>query len=163
MAYPWKFESNPQVGTLEKIDRMTARADTLCAFLGKPWLANARGPEAFDCWHLAVAVQAALYSRRLPDIAVPVDPSWAWMIESIRDHPERASWQETRPSPVGLVTATDGAVVLMARRDRPAHIGVWLAPERVIIHADPRFGVVCDSPLDLRTKGWTRLRFYEPK
>jgi cell wall-associated NlpC family hydrolase len=141
---------------------VTARADTLCSFLGKPWVANAKGPDAYDCWHLAVAVSRELFGRTLPDIAVPVAPSWAWMIDSIERHPERARWQEARVCPAGLVTAEDGAVVLMARREHPAHIGVWLAAERCIIHVDPSFGVVCDSPLDLRTKGWTRLRFYQP-
>ena len=63
--------------------------------------------------------------------------------------------------PMGLIRAADGALVLMARRDRPAHIGVWLAPERVIMHADPRYGVICDAPVELATKGWTKLRFYQ--
>jgi hypothetical protein len=84
------------------------------------------------------------------------------MIETIETHPERAHWVEVPCGAMGLITANDGAVVLMARRDRPAHIGVWLAPERAIIHADPRYGVIADSPLDLQTKGWTRLKFYQP-
>lgn len=141
---------------------MTDRAATLIGFLGKPWAANAKGPDAFDCWHLAVAASRAVFGRDLPDIAVPADPSWSWMIDTIAGHPERARWRLVPCGPMGLITAADGAVVLMARRDRPAHIGVWLAPERRVIHADPRFGVVCDAPLDLATKGWTKLRFYQP-
>jgi hypothetical protein len=139
-----------------------ARGPTLAAFLGKPWVANAKGPDAYDCWHLAVAVSRAVFGRDLPEMAVPLAPSWAWMIQTIATHPERAHWCEVPHDAMGLVRARDGAVVLMARRDRPAHIGVWLAPERRIIHADPIFGSVCEAPLDLRVKGWTRLRYFEP-
>lgn len=136
------------------------RAAYLCSLLGKPWAANARGPDAYDCWHLAAAVSSHLFGRALPAIAVPAEPTWAWMIETIAGHPERSRWTECRPGP--LVTAGDGAIVLMARRDRPAHVGIWLGIERRVIHADPRFGVVCEGVVDLATKGWTRLRFYEP-
>lgn len=136
------------------------RAVTLCGFLGLPWEANAKGPDSFDCWHLARAVSLALFERDMPDIALPEKPTWAWMIDTIRDHPERANWRECPPGPV--IRAADGALVLMARRDRPAHIGLWLATERRIIHADPNHGSVCERPVELRTKGWTRLRFFEP-
>lgn len=138
-----------------------SRADILCGFLGKPWVANAKGPDAYDCWHLAVAVSGALFGRVLPEVVVPAQPTWAWMIGAIEHHPERARWALVREDRMGLITAGDGAVVLMARRDRPAHIGVWLGPERVVVHADPNYGVVCDSPVDLRAKGWVKLRFYE--
>jgi len=84
------------------------------------------------------------------------------MIKAISEHPERKNWRLVLPDTMGLVTAKDGALVLMARSDRPAHIGVWLSAERKIAHADPIFGVVFDSLVDLRTKGWVKLRFYEP-
>jgi len=138
------------------------RAAALDAVIGKPWAANAKGPDAFDCWHLAAHLQAALFGRALPDIPVPTVPSWAFMIQAIETHPERARWRLVSPDAMGLVTAGDGAVVLMARYDRPAHIGVWLAAERRIVHADARLGVVCEGLVDLRTKGWTKLRFFEP-
>ncbi len=137
-----------------------SRNVALNSFLGKPWVANAKGPDAYDCWHLAVAVSAALYGRVLPLLAMPADPSWAWMIDTIRTHPERDNWRELPLTP--LVTALDGAIVLMARMTRPAHCGVWLAPERRIIHADPTLGVVVESPQDLVASGWRRLRYYEP-
>jgi hypothetical protein len=137
------------------------RSDVINSLLAKPWEANAHGPDAFDCWHLAMFVQRELFSLNLPDVDVPENPSWAWMIEAIDGHAERGNWRLVPADRMGLVTAADGAMVLMARSDRPAHIGVWLKPERFVIHADPRNGVVCDGLLDLRTKGWAKLRFYE--
>ena len=138
------------------------RAGALNAVLGKPWAANAKGPDAFDCWHFATYLQRRLFGRELPDVVVPEAPSWAFMMAAIDQHPERARWRLVERDRMGLVTASDGALVLMARYDRPAHIGVWLAPERRVAHADARFGVVFESLIDLHTKGWTRLRFYEP-
>jgi hypothetical protein len=141
---------------------LSERSNLINGLLGRPWKANARGPDAFDCWHLAVWIETNLFRRDLPDVSVPQDPSWAWMIRAISTHPERGNWRSVPFDAMGLVTAGDGALVLMARSDRPAHIGVWLKGERRVIHADPNFGVVCDKLLDLRTKGWAKLRFFEP-
>lgn len=138
---------------------LAPRAAILSSFLGKPWEANAKGPDAYDCWHLARAVSLALFDRAVPEVAVPVHPTWAWMIDAIESHPERAHWSECPSGP--LVKAGDGAIVLMARMTRPAHIGIWLQTERRIIHCDPKFGVVLEAPLDLATNGWRRLRYYE--
>lgn len=139
---------------------VTTRSTTLNAFLGHPWRANAKGPDAYDCWHLAVAVSAALFDRTLPALAMPADPSWHWMIDTIRTHPERAQWRECPAGP--LVTARDGAIVLMARMTRPAHCGVWLALEKRIIHADPDHGSVCETLQEVKERGWRGLRYYEP-
>lgn len=141
---------------------MIDRAAIICGYLGKPWRANAAGPDAFDCWHLIVAASKALFGRELPAVAVPDVPSWAWLMRTIEGHPERQKWRYVAPDSMGLIKAGDGSVVLMARRDRPAHIGLWLAPERIVMHADPNHGVVCDPPVELSVKGWARLRFYEP-
>lgn len=136
------------------------RDECLASLVGTPWRANARGPEAFDCWHLAQHVEATLFGRSLPDVVVPAAPSWRWMIAAIEHHPERSRWQESRQEH-GLISATDGALVLMARSGRPAHVGVWLRPEGRIIHADQDAGVVLDRPVMLRAGGWRTLRFYE--
>lgn len=139
---------------------ITERAAILSSYLAKPWQANAKGPDAYDCWHLAAAVSLRLFGRPLPDVAVPAHPTWAWTIDTIAEHPERARWRQCPDGP--LVKAGDGAIVLMAKMSRPAHIGIWLQPERRIIHADPKFGVVFEAPLDLATNGWRRLRYFEP-
>lgn len=138
------------------------RAAVLSALIGLSWRANAAGPESYDCWHLARHVQRELFGRNLPDVSVPDHPSWRWMIASIEKHPERNRWQES-PQLHGLITAADGSLVLMARSDRPAHIGVWLKPEQRIIHADQCAGVVLDQVAMLRAGGWRTLRFFEPR
>ena len=99
---------------------------------------------------------------RLRTIAVPADPSKRWVLESIDRHPERAAWRDVPDGPGGLVTAADGALVLMAHLRFPAHIGVWLKPEARVIHCSEQHGVCCETVLALRQMGWKKLTFYEP-
>lgn len=141
---------------------ISTRSEFLSGLIGKPWGAGAAGPDAWDCWHLARHIERALFGRDLPAVDVPEAPTWPWMIETIRDHAERAHWLEIPAEHFGVIVASDGALVLMARCDRPAHIGVWLAHERAVIHADGKIGVTLQSPLTLKTAGWVRLRFFEP-
>lgn len=136
---------------------MTDRSAYLTSLIGRPWSRES------SCWHLAVEVQQALFGRNLPDVRLPDQPSWRWMIDTIEVHPERQNWRETAAAPVaGLIPAPDGALVAMARADRVAHIGVWLAPERLVLHCDETFGVLAESVATLRASGWGRVRFFEP-
>ncbi|MCS0501374.1 hypothetical protein [Ancylobacter mangrovi] len=133
---------------------MSDRAAYLSSLLGRPW-----SPER-SCWHVAREIEAALFGVDLPDHAVPDDPSWRWMIEAIAGDPERERWSEVHSPHPHLVTAPDGALVAMGRADRAAHIGVWLAPERAVIHADQVLGTLMEDVPTLKAGGWGRLRFY---
>ncbi len=126
------------------------------------------------CWGLARHVQLHLFGRALPEVVVPPDVAWRWMIGAIGGHGELARWREVPPDGIGTIRAGDGAMVLMARRDQPAHIGVWLAPEGGVIHAPTtghRIGervetvvnAVLETPAQLNAAGWTRLFCYEPQ
>ena len=68
-----------------------------------------------------------------------------------------------RPQANGLISAGDGALVLMARAQRAAHIGVWLLPEQGVIHCDQTSGVMFEDAATLRAAGWRKLMFYEPR
>lgn len=137
------------------------RAAYLSALIGRPWAVDAAGPDRFSCYGLARWLQRDLWGRALPDIHVPADASRRWIMQMMARHGERQQWREVE-MPAGIVTAADGAAVLMARVDRSAHIGTWLAAEGCVIHADDRIGVVVETPAELRARGWGRLRFYEP-
>jgi cell wall-associated NlpC family hydrolase len=134
----------------------------LSSLIGKHWAANGRGPYEFDCWHFACHVQRQWFGRELPSVDVPAEPGWAWMLQTIAAHPEQAKWLE-RPQPDSLIIAGDGALVLMARTKRAAHIGVWLLPERGVIHCDQTSGVMFEDAATLRAAGWRKLMFYEPR
>jgi cell wall-associated NlpC family hydrolase len=141
---------------------VTDRTGFLSAQIGKRWCANGRGPDVFDCWHLARYVERELFARALPSVDVPSDPGWAWMLETIASHPEHANWVG-RPTENGLISATDGALVLMARSQLAAHIGVWLQPEQGVVHCDQTSGVMFEDAATLRASGWRKLMFYEPR
>lgn len=134
------------------------RSEFLAPLIGEAWAWRAR-----NCWDFACHVQRGLFGRELPQITVPEDFSRRWVMGAFGDHPERARWRQVEDGPGGLVTAADGALVLMAHLKFPAHVGVWLAPEGRVIHCDEKTGVACETPLALRQMGWKQLSFFEPK
>lgn len=136
------------------------RAAYLTSLIGKPWQANAKGPDAYDCYHLAAKVQKDMWGRSLPAVEVPEEPSWAWIIKTLEEHPDRVNWA-LQEDVLGKVHA-DGAMVLMAASRLPAHIGVWFRNERSILHVDNPDGVVFQDVPTIKAIGWQRLRFYEP-
>lgn len=135
---------------------MSDRTAYLTSLIGQRW-----APDR-TCWHVAAEIQRELFGRDLPSIIVPSEPSWRWMIDTLAGHPERQNWSEVVSPHPGLVTARDGALVALGRADRAAHVGVWLQPERLVIHCDQSFGVVAQSTAGLRAAGWGRIHFYEP-
>ena len=60
--------------------------------IGLPWVAGARGPDAYDCWGLFLAIQRCHFARDLPEIPVNADDLRA-VLGAFRDHPERQRWQ----------------------------------------------------------------------
>ncbi len=142
---------------------MVDRVEFLTGLIGTPWKANSEGPDAFDCWHLCKHVHKHLFNRELPSVVMPENPSWRWMIKAIEMHPERQRWEEVPWKPHQLVSVGDGALVLMARSDNPAHIGVWLEQERRVMHCDGYMGVCMETFAMLHMGGWVKLRLFEPQ
>jgi hypothetical protein len=103
---------------------MLFRNRFLSSLIGEPW-----AWQSSNCWDFACHVERELFGRDLPHVAVPAEVSKRWILEAIDRHPERTAWRAVADGPGGLVTASDGALVLMAHLRFPAHIGVWLAPE----------------------------------
>lgn len=146
-----------------QVVKMT-RTEFLSSLIGIPFEKNAKGPNSFDCWHLAVYVQYHLFGRIAPQIDVPENAGWPWMIEQFTTHHELSNWVEVLQPANGLITANDGAMVLMARNRQPAHCGVYLKKERKVIHADEESeAVVMQTVSMLKSLAWNRLRFYEPR
>jgi hypothetical protein len=137
---------------------VSARSDFLSSLIGVPWCW-----ESGNCWDFAVHVERQLFGRSLPKVWVPTELSKRWVLEAIEAHPERGLWDEVEPGGYGVVTAPDGALVLMAHLRMPAHIGVWLKPEQRVIHCSEQHGVCFEPVLALRQMGWRNMKFYQPK
>jgi hypothetical protein len=135
----------------------------LVELIGRPYKKNAKGPEEFDCWHLAVHIQKNMFGRSAPEVEIPEKANWHWMIEQFTTHAELGNWVEILQPSNGIITASNGAIVLMARNKQPAHCGVYLERYRSIIHADEVDGVICQDIPTLKANSWARLRFYEPR
>lgn len=117
---------------------MSVPAHWTCRWIGRPWLAGTS-----DCWSLARAVWAHEFGREVPPL--PVDPrDLAAGVRALRAG--RAGWIEP-------AVPAEGDAVLMARGAHPCHIGVWVAPERVL-HALERSGAVCTPATRLAETGY---------
>lgn len=103
-------------------------------YIGKPFRSGGRGPEAYDCWGLVIAVYRDLYGIALPDydIAASALRSIAGEIQAARDS---AAWAPCAPD-------VEPAVVVMAlHQDHPNlvnHCGVRIAG--VVLHTVDEVG-----------------------
>jgi len=124
---------------------------------GKPYVKGAMGPDAFNCWGLACAIERDYFGRTLPQLAIDVDGlSPRQLIELLRDHPGRDGWCEV-PVP------KDGDLVAMGRMNDEAHIGVWADVDGGnVIHAIAGMGVCKHSRLHIRLMAYNLVRFYRP-
>lgn len=124
---------------------------------GKPYIAGAMGPDAYNCWGLACAIERDHFDRSLPQLAVEVDGlTPRELIRLIRDHPGRGSWVE-------VLSPQDGDLVAMGRLNDEAHIGVWAEIDGgAVIHAIAGMGVCKHSRLHIRLLAYSLVRFYRP-
>jgi hypothetical protein len=141
------------------------RSEFLSNLVGQPYEVNGDGTKGWDCYSLAACVQRSLFNRILPLVSIPEHPDLSWIRDTIEKHPERKRWQEKPRDRMGIVTAGDGAMVLMAGAAgrggiRPGHVGVWLAKERRILHAD-KPAVMFQDLATLRLGGWRTLLFFD--
>ena len=126
----------------------------LTRYIGRPWRADACGPEAYDCRGLVIAVQRDLFGRAVPPLA-GTDVEW-------RAACGQAGWQPTAAAPepgdVLLVRALDGA-----------HVGVFVRLGRkvLVLHARSQLRdgvqvgrVVLHSREDLVHAGYTRQQVW---
>lgn len=111
------------------------------------WAARYIGQPASDCWALARRVWAERWGLMLP--AVPTE---------LVDDPRAArrmlaagtgAWQ-------GVEAAREGDAVLMAKGQRPCHIGVWIEVDGLgmVLHWTEVAGVIATAPLDLARLGF---------
>lgn len=137
----------------------TFRTQYLSQLIGTPYRANAKGGGEFDCWSVVCDVRHQLFGDVLPEFEVPDEPSLLWLAKAFEKAKERSHWQQVVQSN-GLVAAPDGSIVLMSRASQAVHCGIWLAPERRVLHAIPTDGVVFQDLMTLKTYGWSNLRYF---
>lgn len=123
-------------------------------YIGRPWSLGGVGPDTFDCWGFFRFIQSNHYGIDVPLIGVATG-SLREIVTTLEFHNERSNWSETS-------SPSDGDAVLMARSQRPAHIGVWIKANgsEGVLHCMAGPGVVFQSKASLRIAGWGHLAYY---
>lgn len=123
------------------------------AYIGKPWVKGATGPDAFDCWGLVQSIYAARYGLALPRVDLETY-SPREVARVLAFHPERARWEHVE-------SPKEGDAVLMSHAMDPSHVGIWLdTPPGGVLHSVRGAGVLFSTRDALRMNRWGRLEFY---
>lgn len=134
------------------------------AYIGRPYLWGARGPDAFDCWGLIEDVLRTRFAIELPSLHSPaVEDDYASMATIARDQAGgfvrlfgRDHWRDALIWPCPGEQAGD--IVLMRRGAFPCHVGVVVAPDWMI-HSQSGIGVA-GAPLRNGPEARTILALY---
>jgi cell wall-associated NlpC family hydrolase len=95
--------------------------------VGLPWKPGAEGPDAFDCWGLVKHVQAHVFGRAMPALAVNVREAPKEQWAAIRTLVQRSAWQR-------VAYWRAGDVLLMLNALGLPHVGVVIEGDR-LLHA----------------------------
>lgn len=120
--------------------------------IGKPWVAGARGPEAFDCWGLLAWVYADRLGVTLPTLG-HIDPKNLQAVAAAFVDISPA-WQEI-PRPVDL------CAVAMSQNKRIHHVGIWLDSEKGVLHAMEKSCVIFQGISSLASSGFQTIKYYK--
>lgn len=120
-------------------------------YLGKPWRNGAAGPDAYDCYGLVRAVYADRYGVQLPVIDTDATKLVA-CLHALRDYAGYDQW-------LHVSEPEEGDVLQMGCAHHPHHVGVYVAPGRVL-HSVQGAGVVLQPFGSLPLSGWHVLEMY---
>jgi hypothetical protein len=120
--------------------------------LNKPWVANTRGPDAFDCWGLVHYVYAKQLGIELPSYLY-ID-ACSDHAKSVIDAATRSeSWKEVKV-PFEL------AVVAMSVGKRFCHVGLWTEEaDGLVIHCSEISGVRASSLHEIKSS-YTHVKYF---
>jgi cell wall-associated NlpC family hydrolase len=117
-------------------------------YIGKPWRADAEGPEAYDCKGLVRAVQTRVWGRDVPALLHPARlATWA----AVRASAEHDGWRPVQDKPA------EGDIVVLRGKDGP-HVGVFVRAQRrlQVLHAHGGGAVRLNLLADLLVGGYSR-------
>lgn len=124
------------------------------AYIGKPWVAGAQGPDGWDCWALFRAVQAAHFGIDVPIILAADYDDPRHLAALFAEHGERAHWRSVERPEHG-----DAVIV-----HRPLHIGTWLDVDGGgVLHAVRGVGVIFTKDAGWRLSGFGRREYFRHK
>jgi len=115
-------------------------------YIGIPWQAGGRGPDAYDCWGLLLHVMRRHYGRSIQDCNV----------SEIEAGELRRLAGEWRP----VDAPRDGDGVKMGSAER-LHVGVYVNQNGgAVLHCAERYGVILTQVSALRSMGFSPVTYY---
>ena len=123
--------------------------------IGRPWVANAQGPDSFDCWGLVRYWFRTQHNVVLP--ATPVDGGDIRAVIEGLGALERDAhvWAEV---PLGEA----GQVVAMGKNSRVSHVGVHIGGS-FVLHSSRESGMVVVQTVSQLQRRWGTLKIYQYK
>lgn len=127
-------------------------------FIGFDYAAGADGPQAFDCWSFFRHVERQQFAREMPPMLLP--QSLIAQYKAFRTQPDAFGCQRIE-KPLKPVS---GDAVLMSHRNRPHHIGVYVAdlPGGAVLHCLEGRGSVLSTMFHLDAFAWLITGIYRP-
>ncbi len=127
-------------------------------FIGYAYAADGVGPEAYNCWHFFRHVELRQFARDIPAVLVP--QGLIAQLKAFRAHPDAFGWRKV----VKPQKPASGDPVLMSHKDRPHHIGVYVADIAggAVLHCIETRGSVLSTMFHLETFGWNITGIYRP-
>lgn len=128
---------------------MSDLAASINRHIGRPWSA-----QGFDCWALVRAIYADAFGILLPPLPGVDGDDHRAAARAVSDLSAAGDWQR-------IDHPRDGDAIVMGRRDRPHHCGVWMsAAGGSVAHCDHGAGVRCESMRLLAAQGWGSFIYY---
>ncbi len=133
--------------------------DWINNYLNKPWVAYARGPHAYDCWGLVIAVLQNHFNRQPIDSHDEVTTDNREEItQAFYDEIRAGHWQQSPSAKHGSVVVCwveqDGQLLVR-------HVGLYLSCDGGgVLHSRDFAGVRFDHLATLQRK-FPKIEFYE--
>ena len=123
--------------------------------IGRPWVANAQGPDSFDCWGLVRYWFRTQMCVELPQTPVDANDLKA-VIEGLGAlKSNKHIWEEV---PLGQ----SGQVIAMGKNARVSHVGVHIGGG-FVLHCSRESGTVVIQTISQLQRRWGTLKIYHYK
>lgn len=117
------------------------------AYIGQPW-----DPANQHCWGFARTVWRDVFGLDVPEVS----------IDGASPYAARRAFSQGHEGWLPVTEPVEGDAVLMARGQRPCHVGVWItpSPRAGVLHSVERAGVVFTPPVRLADIGFNIVGIY---
>ncbi|WP_263079205.1 NlpC/P60 family protein [Endozoicomonas sp. Mp262] len=127
-------------------------------YLGKPWIAYARGPDAYDCWGLIIDVLQRHFDSSINQHGNVITDDRAGITQAFYQELQSGVWRKSETASHGSIVVCwqekDGQLLVR-------HVGLYLSVDGGgVLHSREQAGVRFDH-LHILQRAFTKVEFYE--